>query len=92
VLEWLGFEHSSISAKLASQARILLLYYWTCYTILKAGGPRFQAMSMEASGKKEQQGRPAALPYEQELRVMQHGEGEGGLEQQEAGVAAGALY
>jgi hypothetical protein len=45
VLEWLGFERSSVLRKLGHEARILLFYYWLCYNILKAGKPRFQEMA-----------------------------------------------
>ncbi|GLC56908.1 hypothetical protein PLESTB_001162200 [Pleodorina starrii] len=41
VLQWLSFDKSSVAARCASQARILLFYYWATFCILRASQPRY---------------------------------------------------
>jgi hypothetical protein len=44
VLKWLSFGGTTIPSAMASEARILLAYYWVTYYILKAKKPRFQQL------------------------------------------------
>jgi hypothetical protein len=103
VLEWLGFDGSTIRGKLASQARIMLFYYWACYNILQAGRPRFQLMkALEGrGGEAARVGSLADPPSERELQELHHAtagavveeeeeeEEEEEAEAWEAGAAAG---
>lgn len=50
VLTWLSFDKSTIPARAASQARILLFYYWATFCILRASSPRYQVRTAEAGG------------------------------------------
>ncbi|KAG2433874.1 hypothetical protein HXX76_008227 [Chlamydomonas incerta] len=49
VLTWLSFDKSTIPARAASQARILLFYYWATFCILRASSPRYQSVRPDAS-------------------------------------------
>lgn len=44
VLSWLSFGDCTVRSKLASQAKILGVYYVCTYAILSANKPRFQPM------------------------------------------------
>ncbi|KXZ53267.1 hypothetical protein GPECTOR_7g1161 [Gonium pectorale] len=44
VLQWLSFDKSSIAGRCASQARILMFYYWATFCILRASQQKYAAV------------------------------------------------
>jgi hypothetical protein len=43
VLEWLGFSQPvTLHSSLVRQARIMIIFYWMTFSVLKASKPRFQ--------------------------------------------------
>jgi len=61
VLKWLSFGGTTIPSAMASEARILMAYYWITYYILKAKKPRFQPLVAPPPAAAAGEGEAAAV-------------------------------